>query len=68
LGHLPGLSETTSGCIRQVYVGAGEADSDACGKRDVCGQALSIAQIIAIIPRKEILVFKCNREKWSDFE
>ena len=32
-----------------MYVGAGEADSDACGKRDVCGQALSIAAQSALV-------------------
>ena len=43
LGHLPGLSETTSGCITQVYFGIGVADGDPRGQGEVCGQALSIA-------------------------
>jgi hypothetical protein len=54
--------------MTQVYFGAGDADGDRSGEGEFWGDALSIAQIIAIIPRKKILVFKCEDKRLINFE
>ena len=58
LGHWPGPARTTSGCIGQVYLCAGDAEGDAetFGDWVVCAITAPTAQMIAKIDNVDLVL------------